>query len=157
SLIYLPFAFGAVSHSFVSPMIVVVTIGSAFTSAGVLSLGMVRAREFEWDHWYAVRLLMHRQWKARAIWESIVKGFAWSGLLALVPVFVFLPKLFPHSYLDTSHEWVLQFFRLPALSPFADPFDLKSILTFGLLLPLISKRFPVRIVSLVVFLPVATA
>lgn len=157
AVLHLPFSLGFVKNSFVTPAIIFASIGGAFTSAAVLSLGMVRARELEWDHWHAFRLLLQRQWKARAIGESIVKGFAWSGILALIPAFIFLSKVFPHSYLDPSDDWMYQFFRFPGTRPFANPFDLSSIFTFGLLLPLISKRFPVRIVSLVIFLPAATA
>ncbi|MBS1829677.1 MAG: PP2C family protein-serine/threonine phosphatase [Acidobacteria bacterium] len=125
----------------------------AFVYIGV---GQRAAREFEWSRWRAFRLLLQWNFRALEVGRSVSQGLLWSGVLAVIPSAVVLSRLFPDSYLQTTAGWATRFSNAPGVNAFTPPFDLFPTFLLATLLPLVSQRFPARLVSLLVFVPAAS-
>lgn len=121
-----------------------------------IGTGQRAARELEWRYWRAFRLLLEWKWRSKAVAGSIAGGLLWSGLLAVIPSLVVLSGVFPGTYLETTAGWSIRFSNVPGSSAFSTTQDLFAAFLFATLLPLVSQRFPSRILSLLLFVPAAS-
>ncbi len=122
-----------------------------------IAVGQISARETEWGAWRPMRLLLGRQYRARAIYESLVWGSLWGGVLAAIPLAVRVSGWFPDANFGVI-GWTLQtLHRAPALGSLEGIFDTRALATFGVLLPWLTKRTGVRWLSIVLFAAAAVA
>jgi serine phosphatase RsbU (regulator of sigma subunit) len=129
----------------------------ALLMASMIGVGQRAAREQEWSYWTGARLFLHRQWRARLIGEELAHGFLWAGWIAAIPALIAVSGLFPGTYLGTIETMNSRVLRTPALNVIFQILEMFSVAFFATLLPLVSQRFPTRILSLAVFWPLATA
>lgn len=129
---------------------------TGFGAFACIAVGQRAARELEWDRWKAFRLLLEWKWSAAAVGGSVWQGLLWSGALAVIPSLVVLSGIFPDSYLQTTAGWALRFSNVPGSAAFSPPLDLFPTFLLATLLPVVSQRFPVRTLSLLLFVPLAT-
>src|SRR5262249_3118956 len=87
--------------------------------------------------------------------EQYSQGLLWAGWIAAVPAIFTLSGLFPGTYLNGLDVVSTQLVKSPGLTVLSTPIDLFSVLIFALLLPLVSQRVPTRLLSLLVFWPIA--
>jgi hypothetical protein len=155
SAILVPYSVGGISRT--------LTFGGIFgivlmglLMATLIGVGQRAAREQEWSNWLGFRLLLQRQWRARAIGQELQHGFLWAGWMAAIPALITASGLFPDAYLGEIEMVNSRILRTPALNAIFQTLEIFSIVFFATLLPLVSQRVPTRLFSLAVFWPLAT-
>ncbi|MBL8175837.1 MAG: PP2C family protein-serine/threonine phosphatase [Bryobacterales bacterium] len=134
--------------------------GLLFTGLGVfayIAVGQRAARDLEWDRWRSFRLLLEFKFRSFEVGRSVSQGIQWAGMLAVIPSAVVMSGLIPDAYLQTTAGWVYLFANVPGAGAFTPIFDLFPTFLLATLLPLVSQRFPFRTLSLLVFIPLASA
>jgi hypothetical protein len=127
-----------------------------FLMATLIGVGQRAARDQEWNSWFGLRLLLHRQWRARAIGEELRHGFLWAGWIASIPALIAFSGVFPDAILGEIELVNSRMLRTPALNVIAQTLEIFAVVFFATLLPLVSQRIPTRILSLAVYWPLAT-
>jgi hypothetical protein len=117
----------------------------------IIGVGHEAARRNEWERWREMRLLLQRRWRARDIPAAVLRGFAWSGFLAAIPLAVAASGLFPGTELlwDSFYEQILS--GVPATKVIFTPFDLYSLALFAGLLPVLTRTVRVRWIGIGIF------
>lgn len=126
-------------------------------AVAIIGVGHDCARRHEWPRWRELRLLLQRKWLARDIGRSAMQGFAWSGLLALIPLAILQSGVFA----DTQLQWTRYFYQLmspaPALQVLFPIFDTAGLCFLGGMLPMVTNAFPSRKIGLALFVVLCSA
>jgi hypothetical protein len=123
----------------------------------IIGVGHEAARRNEWDRWRQMRLILQRRWRARDIPAAVLQGFAWSGLLAAIPLAVAASGLFPGALLRWDPFFEQLMWGVPATTVIFTPFDMSSLALFAGLLPVLTRTVRVRWIGIGIFAAAASA
>lgn len=137
---------------------VIVGVGwLALCATAIIGVGLEAARRNEWEKWREMRLILQRRWRAEAIPQSILRGFAWSGVLGLPPLVIAASGLFPDTLLQWESVWDHMLSAAPVTMVIFTPFELTSVALFAGLLPVLTRTLTVRSIGIMVFFATACA
>lgn len=122
----------------------------------IIGVGHEAARRNEWDRWRELRLILQRRWRSREIPAAVLRGFAWSGVWASIPLAVAASGLFGDVLWNWSRIYDQMLAGIPVTNVIFTPFDLESMALYAGLLPVLTRTVGVRWIGLTLFVVIAS-